>query len=340
MRKEVDMTNLYPLKIDVSAHILPPNYKEPLLDWLPPDSYWQHVRNIPTLFDLEHRFRTMDRFEDMVQVLTLQSPPVESIADPKKAVEFAKLANDEMAELVSKYPERFVAAIACLPMNNMDAALKETDRAIKDLKFRGVQIYSPINDKPLDSPEFMPLYEKMSRYNLPILLHPHRYQDIADYRTEEESKYLVYHIFGWPYETSAAMARLVFSGILEKFPNLKIIAHHNGAMVPFFESRICEQQYRRQMHRPAYKELTKPPIEYFKMFYADTAVSTVPTLMCTYHFFGAGYLLFGTDAPHGPQLGIRRTQQIINGIEQMDISDKEKQMIFEENTRRLLRLPL
>jgi len=333
------MGRLYPVKIDVFAHILPPNYKEALLDWLPPDSYWQHARHDPA-FDLETMFRTMDRFEGLVLVLTLQSPPVESIADPEKAAEFAKLANDEMAELVSKYPARFKAAIACLPMNNMDAALKELDRAIKDLKFRGVQLYTPTNDKSLDSPEFMPLYERMIQYDLPILLHPYRYQTTADYKTEEESKYLVYHIFGWPYETSAAMARLVFSGVLEKYPNLKIITHHNGAMVPFLESRICEQQYRKQMHKPAYAELTKPPIEYFKMFYADTVIRTVPALMCTYHFFGADHLLFGTDMPHGPELGSHFIQHSIHGIEQMDISDKEKQTVFEDNARRLLRLPM
>lgn len=334
------MAKSYSVKIDVFAHILPPNYKKVLFKWLPSDSYWRHTEHNPA-FELENMFRTIDKFEGLMMVLTLQSPPIETIADPEKAAEFAKLANDEMAELVSKYPERFVAAIAALPMNNMDAALEETDRAIKDLRFRGVELFTPVNDKqPVDSPEFMPLYEKMNQYNLPILLHPNRYQDVADYRTEKESKYMVYHIFGWPYETSAAMARFVFSGILEKYPNLKIITHHNGAMVPFLESRICEQQYRRQMHKPAYAELTKPPIEYFKMFYADTVIRTVPALMCTYHFFGVDHVLFGTDMPHGFQLGGRSIQQSINGIEQMDIGDKEKQMIFEGNAIKLLRLPI
>jgi aminocarboxymuconate-semialdehyde decarboxylase len=93
-------------------------------------------------------------------------PPVERVAGPEKAVELAKLANDGMAELVLKYPERFVAAIGCLPMNDMDAALEEADRAINDLRFRGIQIASSINKKPLDSPEFLPLYEKMHQYDL------------------------------------------------------------------------------------------------------------------------------------------------------------------------------
>ena len=105
---------------------------------------------------------------------------------------------------------------------------------IRDLKFRGIQINTPINDKPLDAPEFWPLYEKMSQYNLPIWIHPERPVDEADYRTEKRSKYMIFHIFGWPYETAAAMTRLVFSGVLEKYPNLKFITHHCGSMVPAF----------------------------------------------------------------------------------------------------------
>ncbi len=336
------MAKLSPLKIDIYPHVLPIGYKEALLKLVPANSYWQRsIISRPTVFDIDHRFRIMDRFEGLVQVLTLGSPAVELVVGPEKAVELAKLANDGMAELVLKYPERFVAAVACLPMNNMEAALKETDRAINDLGFRGIQIHTPIDDKPLDSPEFMPLYEKMSQYNLPIWLHPYRPETCADYRTESGSKYRIFHLFGWPYETTAAMARLVFSGILERYPNLKIITHHCGGMVPYFESRIIQQQgYREMRSEDAYEELTKPPIEYFKMFYADTAIRTTPALMCGYQFFGVDHLLFGTDMPYDPQLGDYSTRQSINSIEQMDISDTEKTKIFEDNTRRLLGLPI
>lgn len=116
----------------------------------------------------------MDRYGELVQVLTLGWPPIEDVAGPDKAVDLARMANDEMAELVFKYPEKFVAAIAALPMNNIDAALKEADRAINQLHFRGVYVHTPINDKPLDSAEFLPLYEMMVHYDLPVLIHPMR----------------------------------------------------------------------------------------------------------------------------------------------------------------------
>lgn len=333
------MTKHYSQKIDVFVHVLPPKYAKALLEIIPADSFYQYLRNAPA-FDLERWFRTMDKFENMVQVLTLQAPPVESVAGPEKAAELAKMANDEMAELVAKYPERFIAGTATLPMNNPDAAVKELDRAITQLNFRGVQLFASTDAKPLDSPEYIPIYELLSKHNLPVLIHPFRTGKTADYRSEKESRYQIFHMFGWPYETSAAMARFVFSGMLEKFPNLKIITHHNGAMVPFLESRLCEAQYHKRIQKPAFAALTKPPIEYFKMFYADTAIRTLPAMMCTYHFFGADHILFGTDFPHGSQLGASSVRRSMNVVEQMGISDEEKQMIFQGNARRLLRLPI
>ena len=146
----------------------------------------------------------MDKFEGLVHLLTIAGPNVESITTPQDAGELARMANDEMAELVLKHPDRFVGAVACLPMNDVEAALKEADRAIKDLSFRGVEIFTDINGKPVDSQEFLPLFEKMESYNLPVLLHPRRENLRVDYPGEKLSKYLVYTNFGWPYETSVA----------------------------------------------------------------------------------------------------------------------------------------
>jgi len=338
------MSTEYSLKIDAFTHILPVKFRDTLLKMDIPD-YMARVLNapIPTMYDLDMRFRLMDKYEGYMQVLTVTSPPLEVFVDRDKSVDLARLANDELAEMVFKYPDRFPAAVACLPMNNMDAALRETDRAINDLKFRGVQIYSPTNDKPIDSPEFIPLYEKMAHYNLPVFIHPWRTWHTADYKTEDKSYNRVFHMFGWPYETSAAMTRLVFSGILEKFPNLKLVTHHCGAMIPFLEKRIMvgmdvDEMLRRDNDK---KGLTKPHIEYFRMFYADTAIyGHTPGLMCGYAFFGAEHLLFATDMPWDNQLGDRETRDTINSIEQMDISDREKKMIFEDNARNLMRLPI
>jgi predicted TIM-barrel fold metal-dependent hydrolase len=151
-----DMSNLYHLKIDIFSHIMPPKYKDALFKILPADSCWRkNVESRPTLFDIERRLGIMDRFDGMVQVLTSSAPAVELLAEPKKAVELAKMANDEMAELVSRYPDRFIAAVAAVPINDVDASLKEIERAINDLEFRGIQINTPVDEKPLDSSEFI-----------------------------------------------------------------------------------------------------------------------------------------------------------------------------------------
>jgi predicted TIM-barrel fold metal-dependent hydrolase len=332
------------MKIDIFQHILPKKYKEGLYKIAPSGFYIKDViETLPTLYDLDHRFRIMDKYEGLMQILTLSSPPIEQIGDAGKAVDLAKLANDEMAELVLKYPDRFAGAVAALPMIDMEATLKEVDRAINDLRFRGIQINTPINDKPLDSPEFLPLYEKMSHYNLPIWIHPVREAHFSDYRSEKRSKYMIFHIFGWPYETAAAMTRLVCSGILEKYPSLKFITHHCGGMVPYLEQRIIGAYDHAEMLRGAkYKQgLTKSPIDYFKMFYYDTAIyGSTPGLMCAYAFCGADHMLFATDFPYDSQFGERYMRQTIQSIDEMAISDLEKRMIFFDNAKRIMRLPI
>ncbi len=340
------------MKIDIFPHIIPVKYKEALYKRTMSEKGSHGRREVdkiealPSLFDLDVRFRIMDKYEGLLQVLTLGAPAVEDIAGPKDVIELARIANDGMAELVRKYPDKFVAAVACLPMNDMDAAMKELERAITELGFKGVQISSDINGKPLDSPEFTPLFEKMAYYNLPILIHPETKaaDEVSDYPGETESKYLIHVNFRWPYRTTLAMTRLALSGIFEKYPTLKIITHHCGAMVPFFAERIRVSflTFEKFGMRPKFgHHLTKRPIDYYRMFYADTATNgSTPALMCGYAFFGADRMLFGTDFPYDAQLGDIFIRQGIAAIEEMNISDSEKKKIFEGNARELFRLPI
>lgn len=326
--------------IDIFTHITPPKYLEALQKKVPNNILAAGFSAaFPTLADLDTRFRIMDKYEGLKQVLSLAPPAVESISNPKDAVELAEIANDEMAELVTKYPDRFAAAVACLPMSDMDATLRETDRAINQLKFRGVQLYTDIAGKPLDSPEFMPLYEKMANYDLPILLHPQTGTKISIYANETEPKYLVPVIFGWPFQTTAAMTYLVGGGVFERYPTLKVVAHHCGAMIPFFAERITlvNNTFRTRLNYSYEQHLSKPIIDYFRMFYADTAIhGNVSALMCAYNFFGADHILFGTDMPYCSQIGDICIGQTIPFIEQMDIPQSDKKKIFEDNAIRLL----
>ena len=176
-------------KIDIFSHIVPAKYKEALLKKASRPSYYlDNTKALPALSDLDIRFKAMDKYEGYRQVLSIGAPPVELIASPREAADLARMGNDEMAELLNKYPDRFIAAIAGLPMNDVDASIQEMERTFKELKFRGVQIYSSINRKPLDRPEFLEIYETLSQYDLPLLLHPVRDKDIPDYPDEKVSK--------------------------------------------------------------------------------------------------------------------------------------------------------
>ncbi len=333
------------LKIDVYAHILPRKYRDTLFRVAPPSQLQRKLIETapPTVFDDDARFRQMDKYEGLMQVIVPCFTPMEETSTPEKTAYLIKTYNDEMAELVTKYPDRFAAAIAILQMNDMEAALTEADRAIRDLRLRGILMDTPVNDRPLDSPEFLPLYEKMAQHELPIWIHPRRTPDYADYRTEKRSLYEANLIYGWPYETTVAMHRLVYSGIMERYPGLKFITHHCGGMVPYLADRIICFYDRNEMGpRDEYKnKLKRSPLDYFRSFYNDTALYGSPAgLMCAYAFCGADHILFGTDMPWDNQNGDRFIGQTISAIRQMAISDDDKQKIFAGNARQLLRLPV
>jgi predicted TIM-barrel fold metal-dependent hydrolase len=334
------------MKIDIFNHIFPKKYYDKMMEVNPNlADIGKRVRNVPVLVDLEARFRVMDMFDEYIQVICLAAPPLERITGPELNPELARVANDGMAEYVQKYPDRFASFIASLPMNNPDAAFDEIDRAIKDLNAVGVQFFSNVNGAPLDLPEYKPLFQKMAEHDLPIWLHPERGAGFPDYLTEDKSKYEIWWTFGWPYETSAAMARIVFAGYFDQFPNLKIITHHLGAMIPYFEGRVgpgWDQLGVRtsdEDYSVILKQLKKRPFDYFKMFYADTALfGSVAGTKCGLEFFGADHVLFASDSPFDPEKGSGYIRETIKIIEELSISDIDRQKIFEENAKRLLKL--
>src|SRR5438552_3058685 len=260
-------------------------------------------------------------------------------------LDLAGLANDSMAEIVNRQPERFPGFVASLPMNNPDAAVLEVDRAIGQLHATGVQIFSNVNGRALDGPEFEPIFARMARHRLPIWLHPTRTPAFADYAGEPRSKYDLWWAFGWPYETTIAMGRLVFSGLFDRHPDIKIITHHMGAMIPFCAGRVGGglEQLGTRSDDPddaaALGRLARRPIDYFRLFYGDTALfGAWHAMESGLAFFGAERILFGTDMPFDPEQGIGFIRDTIAAMEKMRASDAERAAIYEGNARRLLRL--
>jgi predicted TIM-barrel fold metal-dependent hydrolase len=332
------------MKIDIFTHIIPQKYLDALVKKKPSINpvLMTGTKNLPTLTNIESRLRIMDNFDDLAQVLTIAGILSEGDVRPQDEVELAQIANDEMAEIVIKYPDRFLGAVAALPLSDLDAALKETDRAINDLKFKGVQIFTDISGEPLDSVKFRPLYKKMADYDLPIWIHPRTRSGEPDYVGGKTTDYFAFMFFTWPYQTTLAMNRLVFGEILEDYPNLKFITHHGGGMIPYFAERVSGRYDYNQVILKGVgfeRQLKKPPIEYFRRFYADTAhEGSTLALMCVYSFFGAEHTLFGTDMPYDNEYGLRLIRETIRSIERMDISEADKVRIFEGNARQLLHL--
>jgi len=336
------------MKIDIFCHILPQAFFDRMLKLSESGTtIKKRSIDIPAMVNLDLRFRMMDRFGDYVQIVSLAAPPIEAMGAPTQSPELAQIANDGMAELVRKHPDRFPGFVAGLPMNNVEAAVQEIDRAYLKLGACGVQLYSNVNGRPLDDPEFLPIFAKLAERNLPIWLHPTRSAAFADYKTEQKSKFELWWVFGWPYETSVAMSRIMFAGYFDKFPDLKIITHHLGAMIPYFSGRTgpgLDQLGARTEDEDLAAQgrlLKKRPQEYFKMFYADTATfGSRPALQCGLEFFGVDKVLFASDSPFDPEKGPGYIRETIRCIEELPLSAEDRAKIYEGNARKMLRLKL
>jgi predicted TIM-barrel fold metal-dependent hydrolase len=332
------------LKIDVFNHILPKPFFERLQQVTVNTGAIKRWLNIPFLHDVDVRFRMLEEFGDEYrQILSLSAPPIESVnPDTQITIDLATLANDSQAELVRKYPQRFAGFIASLPLNHPDDSVRELERAVTTLDALGVQIFSNVNGLPLDDTRFFPLFETAQRLRCPILLHPARSAGFADYPGEPKSKYEIWWTFGWPYETSAAMQRLVFSRLFERLPDIRIVAHHLGAMIPYFEGRVGYglDQFGTRTADEDYEGLRRSmperPVEYFRKFWADTAVfGSRAATVCGLAFFGTDRVVFASDAPFDPEGGPMYIRETIEVIDRLDISAADRHKIYQGNAERL-----
>ena len=332
--------------IDAYNHVVPKKYQQAVnknvtgRDMSLPSSNWDKM--IPTLADLDARFRVMDAFDGYIQVISVASPPSYNITPTPVAVELAKIANDELANMVHTYPDRFAAGIATMPLNDPEAAVMEAERAIKDLRLRGVEIGTDLYGKAIDGPEFMPLYEKMEQLDRPIFIHPLGEFSTPDYKGEKASKYRLWTKVGWPYATTMAVCRLVYSGVFDRYPNLKIVTHHCGGLIPYLAGRFdWADDFNEMTAGQRDIDLKEKGLAYFKRIYYDTAVNgNTAALNCAREVMGLDQMLFGTDVPFDNQFGRRLIRQTIESVERMELTAEQKQQIYQDNAIKLLRLPL
>ena len=334
------------MKIDIFNHFMPEQYFDRLHTLIPGHVVLSAFPRVKPLVEIEARLRLIDEFDDLQHVPSLANPPLELIGPPQVSIELARIANDALAELCAKHPRYFPAFIAALPMNDIDAALIEIDRAVGELGARGVQIFTNVAGRPLSRPEFRPIFGRMVEHDLPIWVHPMRGPHFADYASEQVSEDEVWFSFGWPYETTACMTRLIYSGVFDELPKLKIITHHMGGMIPYFSGKISlgfrQIFYGTPGRNPVAEErgLKLPPLDYFKMLYADTALNgALAATRCGHAFFGTQSCLFATDAPFDAEGGRGLIRSTIEAIEALDLTRTERAQIFAGNAQALLKLP-
>ena len=274
--------------------------------------------------DIEERLKAMDRCGIEMHVLTLTTPSVEREV-PEKGVKLAELANDGFSQVVEKYPERF-QAFAALPLQVPEAAAEELERAVKELGLRGGTLMTNVDGKPLDLDEFMPVYEKAVELDVPLFLHP-----TSPINSKAMEDYRLVPILGFGVDTSLAVLRLVFSGVLKKLPRLKLIASHLGGVYPYLRGRI-------ETGFNAYPEckvnIDEPPSTYLEKIWMDSIIYDEDVLMSTLAYTGAEKIVLGSDHPH--QIG--DMSNAVGRIEGLDISDEDKERILWKNAAELLKL--
>jgi len=273
---------------------------------------------------LEDRLNAMDRCRLDMQVLTLTTPGVER-EEPERGIRLAELTNDEFGRIVEKYPNQFTA-LATLPLQKPDAAVDELERAVEECGLKGAMLLSNVNGEPLDSKRFIPIYEKAVKLDVPLHIHPT--SPINDAAMDD---YRLVPILGFGVDTALAVLRLVFSGILERLPGLKLVASHLGGVFPYLRGRIDAGF---QAYPECKVNISKPPSHHLRQIWMDSLCYDQNVLMSTYAFSGAEKIVLGSDFPHQ----IADLENAVERIKQMKIGDDEKEKILGGNAARLLKL--
>jgi aminocarboxymuconate-semialdehyde decarboxylase len=294
--------------------------------------------------DIDFRLSEIDGYGDYRQVLTPMPAPLVFDADALSAptfVEMVRRNNEELAEIAARHPDRFAGHVAATPITDPDAATEEAIRCVRDLGALGVQLEADAVNFPLHEDRYEPLFAAMEKLGAAVWLHPCRTPGRPGFAPTTGS-FLLFLVFGWTFDTTITISQLIFSGIYDRHPNLKLIAHHGGGLIPHYSGRIEMIPPLAGLDpsgslREALDRLQRKPSDYYKMLYVDTAMfGGQHGVKCVVDFFGPSRVLFGTDTPFDAQGGsyfISRTTADIEGA----IDNKaERDAIFEHNARRIL----
>jgi len=279
---------------------------------------------VPEHRDIASREKAVKDAGVDLQILTFTTPGTQ-IETPARSVELAQKVNDSFAEIMAEHRGRFTA-LATLPLNDPEASIVELERAFNELGFKGVMVYSNINGIALSDQRFWPLYEKANELAAVFYIHPN-----FPVGVEAMTEYWLMPLVGFTFDTTLAAAKLVFSGVVEKFPGVRWVLAHLGGAIPYLAERLDRGYY-------AFKEcrehISRPPSEYLKDFYYDSVNFDVKALRLAVDFAGAGHILAGSDYPH--QIG--SLEKMVESIKSLDVSSEDKSSMLGLNAKKLLKI--
>jgi uncharacterized protein len=327
------------VRIDVYTHFVPLrflDFAENLGQQSNPATSRSFFTRKPALVDVHARLRLLDRNEVDIHVL-IPAPWLESfpqlLKDRALAVQAARIMNDELAAVIASAPDRF-RGVAILPTLDPHAAVAELHRAVKELRFVGAFLAVGPTVKRLDHPDFEILFKALVELDVTLWLHPSRPPTLPDYSDETASQFFEWQTIGWLHDTTSAMYRIVFSGVFDRYPDIRIVTHHHGAFLPTCARRLdASWAIYEDAGMVLPTKISRPYIEHFKKFYADTAAfGFAPKVIeLTLEFFGPEHVLFGSDSPLDVANGQYFTAETLRSIDAMAITPVVRKAILGEN---------
>lgn len=335
-----------PRAIDIFNHYLPPEYYDKITALGGSAHMLTRARNMRAMSDISYRLEKMAEFEGYQQVPCIVSPNVDQVVAPEHTAALARFANECFYELTQKYPKQFPTFVATLPLDDMDKAAREAEYAITQLGAAGAQIFTNRNGRPVDNEEFYKLFDKLNELDAVLWVHPIRTFQEPFYRDEPEEKYELWWTLMWPIETTMAAGRLVYSGLFQRCPNLRVVLHHAGGMLPMEGGRIDNglKLYGTRT-APAKQYLTQSPVQgldqgrEFRRFFADCATfGSASAIRAGIDFFGIDNMVFASDMPFDPEDGFGYVRRTLADIDSLSLTDGEKDALRYKNALRVLKV--
>jgi len=280
--------------------------------------------------DIERRIQHMDQLGVDIHVLTIPAPGADRF-EGQDAIEIARVANDAIAAIARRHPKRFIGFFT-LPTCNVKASLDELERAVNHLGLRGFGCFANLNGQALDREDLLPIYERLAKYKLPVYIHP-----TAPLATEAVGiDIMPTLIFGWAFDSTVAMTRLVYGRVLERFPEIDWVVADVGGVLAFFAQRAINIYSGRTDEIRHKYGLKENPLDSFRRFYVDTADHPTSTLRCVKDFFGPERMVLGTNYPYGPEEGCVLVKNSLKAIDGLELNAADKEKILGGNATRIL----